>query len=227
MLFTILLPSSYYSKDKYKPNSSTSNQTTIIMKNLILILLTAVSLSCCSKDDNKSPNQLPPETHTGANTFGAIINRQIMVPRNSIGYIPPGGKHNAVSYTETDNWEEIRASDGKTNLGSIYIYIINKDKIAPLKTGNYDVDNSNGALSYSLAENIMITAIVYDNTGKAKIYLSIANTGTINITRSDNNIISGTFSCKLRFKDNPNDIIEIKEGRFDFNKNTIRTTDFT
>jgi hypothetical protein len=111
-------------------------------------------------------------------------------------------------------------------MGSIYIYIINKDKIAPLKTGNYDVDNSNGALSYSLAENIMITAIVYDNTGKAKIYLSIVNTGTINITRSDNDIISGTFSCKLNYKNNPNDIIEIKEGRFDFNKNTIRTTDF-
>ncbi len=72
----------------------------------------------------------------------------------------------------------------------------------------------------------MITAYVFDNTGKGKTYLSIADTGTINITRSDNDIISGTFSCKLKYKENPNDIIEIKEGRFDFNKNTINSTDF-
>ena len=91
---------------------------------------------------------------------------------------------------------------------------------------NYIIGNSNGAFSESFAENTLITANVYDNNGKAKIYLSIADTGSINITRNDNDIISGTFSCKLRFKENPADIIEIKEGRFDFTKSSINSTKF-
>lgn len=197
------------------------------MKTTILMLLSIFLLNGCDKDSTKDPIfQLPPETQTGANTFGAIINGKVMIPRNSSGYIPPGGKHNAVSYTEADNWEEMKASDGKTKMGSIYIYVVNEEKIAPLKTQTYAVKNSNGALSYSLAENTMITAIIYNNNGEAKIYLSIANTGTINIKKSDENIIAGTFSCKLKNENNPNDIIEIKNGRFDFNKNTIRNTDF-
>ena len=196
------------------------------MKNLIIILLFAFSLSCCSKDDDKSSYQLPAETQTGANTFGAIINGQVMIPRNSIGYIPPGSSHNAVRYSYFNNWEEISGSDGRTNMGGIYIFIDNVDKKSPIKVNNYSVGNSNGAFSNSFAENTLITAYVFDNTGIGKTYLSIADTGTINITRSDNDIISGTFSCKLKYKKNPNDVIEIKEGRFDFNKNTINSTDF-
>lgn len=110
----------------------------------------ALTLSCCSKDDNKSPNQLPPETQTGANTFGAIINGQVMIPRNSIGYIPPGSSHNAVRYTRSDNWEEIATSDSRTNMGGIYIYIQNTEKKYPLKVDKYNIGNSNGAVSNSL-----------------------------------------------------------------------------
>ncbi|OAB28018.1 hypothetical protein SAMN05444395_103159 [Flavobacterium fryxellicola] len=195
------------------------------MKKLLLLLVTTFLLSCCDNDD-KSSNQLPAITQTGANTFGAIINGQVMVPRNSIGYIPPGNTHNAVRYSYFENWEEISASDGRTNMGGIYIYIDNIDKKSPIKVNNYSVGNSNGAFSNSYAENTLVTAYVFDNTGKGKTYLSISGTGTVNITRSDNDIISGTFSCKLKCKDNSNDIIEIKEGRFDFNKNTINSTDF-
>lgn len=198
----------------------------IIMKNLILILLTAVSLSYCSKDDDKSSYQLPPITQSGANTFGAIINGQVMIPRNSIGYIPPGSSHNAVRYSYFNNWEEIAANDGKTNMGGIYIFIDNIEKKSPIKVNNYSVGNSNGAFSNSFAANTLITADVYDSNRNFKTYLSIANTGSINVTRSDNDVISGTFSCKLRYKENPNDIIEIKDGRFDFDKNTINSTNF-
>jgi hypothetical protein len=108
----------------------------------------------------------------------------------------------------------------------VYIYIENIDKIYPLKVSNYVVGNSDGATSNSFATNTLITAYVFDNTGKGKTYLSIADTGSIDITRSDNDIISGTFSCKLKYENNPNDIIEIKEGRFDFTKNTINSTNF-
>ena len=197
------------------------------MKTTIATLISIAMLGACSSDkQTENIPQLPPITQTGTNTFGAIINGQIMVPRNSIGYIPPGSSHYAVRYSYFDNWEEISVSDGRTNMGGIYIYIDNIEKKSPIKINNYSVGNSNGAFSNSFAENTLITAYVFDNTGKGKTYLSIADTGTINITKSDNDIISGTFSCKLKYKENPNDIIEIKDGRFDFNKNTINSTDF-
>ncbi|WP_426063399.1 hypothetical protein [Flavobacterium sp. DSP2-3-1] len=195
------------------------------MKNLLLSAIAAITMTACDNEAQFNP-QLPAITQVGANTFGAIIKGQIMVPRNSQGYIPPGSSHNPVLYTGFDNWEEISASDRKTIMGGIYIYIENIDKKYPLKVDNYIIGNSDGALSNSFAENTLITANVYDNTGKAKIYLSIADSGSINITRSDNDIISGIFSCKLRDKENPDDIIEIKEGRFDFTKSTINSTNF-
>lgn len=67
----------------------------------------------------------------------------------------------------------------------------------------------------------MIRARIQTNT-----YLSIVNTGNITLTRNDSIVISGTFSCKLKNMNNPNDIIEIKNGRFDYNKKTINKTTF-
>lgn len=51
------------------------------MKNLILILLTTFALSCCDKDDDKSSSQLPPETQTGANTVGCLVNGKVFLPK--------------------------------------------------------------------------------------------------------------------------------------------------
>lgn len=198
------------------------------MKTTIATLIFIVLLGgACSSDKQADYTpKLPPITQTGANTFGAIINGQVMIPRNSIGYIPPGNSHNAVNYIKSDNWEKISASDSRTTMGGIYMYIQNTEKNYPLKVDKYNIGNSTGEFEESFAENTLITANVYDKNGNAKIYLSIADTGSITLTRSDNDIISGTFSCKLKYKDNPNDIIEIKEGRFDFTKNTINSTDF-
>jgi hypothetical protein len=91
------------------------------MKNTILSFLSVFLLNGCDNEVQFNP-QLPAITQVGANTFGAIINGQIMVPRNSQGYIPPGSTHYAVRYTGFNNWEEIATSDGKTNMGGIYIY---------------------------------------------------------------------------------------------------------
>jgi hypothetical protein len=59
------------------------------MKNLLLLLVT-LTLSCCTKDDNKPKNpidQLPPATQTGANTAGCLVNGKAFLPR---GYSPIG-----------------------------------------------------------------------------------------------------------------------------------------
>lgn len=198
------------------------------MKNLILTLVFALAFLGCDRNsgENEYNPQLPPITQTGANTFGAIINGKVMVPRNSIGYVPPGSDHYAVSYASMNKYERIGASDSRdTRRGGIYMYIKNPLQQKPLNEGEYIVQDSNGAFSDSFADGIMMNCGLYVNNAYT-IYLSIANTGKITITKSDPNIIAGTFSCKLKNKDNPNDIIEITDGRFDFDRNTINTTNF-
>lgn len=59
--------------------------------------------------------------------------------------------------------------------------------------------------------------------GSNNTYLSFNNSGTITFSRLDINdgIYSGTFSVQLKNKDDENDIIEITDGRFDINLNTV------
>ena len=50
--------------------------------------------------------------------------------------------------------------------------------------------------------------------------------GTITITRfdstnSNNHIVSGTFELTVFNEDNPSETIEITDGRFDINLNTV------
>ena len=93
--------------------------------------------------------------------------------------------------------------------------------IETLGVGEYLVKNIVGGFA-STYPNIIYMQADY----KYDLYGSIEGTGKITIIRYDNEVISGTFYCKLKGYNNPNDIIEITEGRFDFNKKTINTTTF-
>ena len=62
-----------------------------------------------------------------------------------------------------------------------------------------------------------------ESTNSYQYYRSFENCGTIKITTYSfvNDIIAGTFSCKVRNSSNPLDEIEISQGRFDINPVTI------
>ena len=67
-------------------------QNPIIMKQLFLkttLLLFAITLFNCENNDPE--DQLPPITQTGANTFGAIVDGRVFVPKDKTGYSAPGG----------------------------------------------------------------------------------------------------------------------------------------
>nr|WP_241154767.1 hypothetical protein [Amniculibacterium aquaticum] len=93
------------------------------MKNLILTLVFALAFLGCDRNsgENEYNPQLPPITMVGANTFGCKINGVVMVPRNSIGYVPPGSDHYPVKRSSSSEYEDIFATDGRSNMGAIYI----------------------------------------------------------------------------------------------------------
>ena len=67
-----------------------------------------------------------------------------------------------------------------------------------------------------------------ESTQLISFYCSIENTGFLDISRYDvaNRTVYGTFSCRAVNRDESNDIIEITEGRFDIEWDTLDETVF-
>ncbi|TXD67477.1 hypothetical protein [Polaribacter glomeratus] len=61
-------------------------KTTFLKTTLLLFVITF--FNC---ENNDPQDQLPPITQTGANTFGAIVNGKVFIPKDKTGYSPPGG----------------------------------------------------------------------------------------------------------------------------------------
>lgn len=175
------------------------------MKNLILILLTALTLSCCDKDDDKPKNpidQLPPATQTGARTFGCLLDGVAFVPGNQNlakdcvyqyvngYYFSLQGNTNPKNQLiglglSTDN---MKIEEGKT-------YIL-QDKI-----------NGNASGFYYFGDDI---TGVYELKQTSNI-----EKGEMTITKLDftKHIVSGTFWYDI--KDGKGVLHQIREGRFD------------
>jgi hypothetical protein len=95
--------------------------------------------------------------------------------------------------------------------------------------GTFNINKSNCQNGLEANNNININCRVYDDTEQIyKWYCSIENAGKLTITRYDlnNRIISGTFNCTMQNKENPKDIIEITDGRFDIKWDTLDETIF-
>ena len=117
------------------------------MKTTILFFLTILSLVGCSKDSAGSKTnqifQLPPETQTGANTFGVTINGKVYVPRDPTGFnLGPSGHGIYYAGSTTDDWSEIRIIDGASATGfkmTIHFknIILNALVDYPLKNSNF------------------------------------------------------------------------------------------
>lgn len=205
------------------------------MKNIILTLVFALAFLGCERNnaENAYDPQLPGITTTGANTFGCKINGVVMVPRNSIGYVPPGSNHYPCHYSNENNnysYETLSAYDlRETKRGGVYIYLQGIPNFnMPVPTGEHSIHNGMIPQNPGFNDNYKtyILFVHYDAQGVGHHYFSIENTGTINILKSDAQTLSGTFTCQARNANNPNDIINITDGRFDINKGNIGITNF-
>jgi hypothetical protein len=198
------------------------------MKNTIITLL-IILFASCSKDDKTSEPQdkLPEATQIGANTAGCYINGELLVPKNgsqAIGGSPVYGLNyrygNNFYPDKNDYWQLEIANKKDLNSAGIILWIKNMQA----GNGDYIIGQSNGQLYGDGTNDNQIIAGIKKN-GLNKTYYSSANSGILKITRSDLSVgistYSGTFYCKLYNKDNPNETIEITDGRFDINSLTL------
>jgi hypothetical protein len=198
------------------------------MKTTIYILVLSFLTACSNNNDaNDSQDSLPSITQIGANTAGCIINGKILIPKNgnqAIGGPPIYGMNvNAgINFSEPiigdDYWQLEIANKKDPNSAGIVLWI--KDMQQGI--GNYPVNQSNGELYIDGPNNNQIIAGIEEN-GVQKTYWSSNNSGTITITRFDylNGIRSGIFNVTLYNKDNPTEIIQVTDGRFDINVATL------
>ena len=202
------------------------------MKKLILKIIIVFTLVSCNKDEitvSSCEDQLPAITTTGANTFGCCINGNLLKPRDGSGTFG-GADGGFIAWGDSSGNNEFGELDihdfASERTGSILIHIQNLHQNG---VGNYIIDESNGIRGYGSNQHNHLFCRVFDHKdNQYKYYRSFNNSGLIKVTRYDfaNKINSGTFNCKVVNSSNINDTIEIKNGRFDFNWQTIYSTTF-
>lgn len=178
------------------------------MKNIILLLITTVFLSCCNKDDKPTPaptplSQLPPPTQTGANTFGCLLDGEVFKPG-----ITNNSYNCFYQLVDGEYYFNVNANYTKNNILKGILLSTKKLSIAQGQTLNL-LEKIDGNAYGSLSN-------LNDNTGVYQFNeTSTINTGELKITKLDftNNIVSGTFWFNV--KDNQNVIHQIRDGRFD------------
>lgn len=192
------------------------------MKNLFFILM-AFLLTGCRDSSEDDAAKLPPETQTGANTFGCLVNGRLFYPRD--GTFDIMGNNKAVRYagsaSSTYQYDEIYVAnfkDGKP-INEIYFHIHD----LPTKgVGEYvwKESNFNKGIDGLMQNYLYVRAFDY-TTNTWKWYTSYENSGKTVITKYGGQpIVSGTFSGKLKTADGKEEI-EITNGRFDINTATI------
>lgn len=171
------------------------------MKQLLIPLLCSWTLLLYSCKQDPEP-QLPPETQTGANTFGCMVNGKLWLPSQEDGspiinaYLGSSGTFTVAAFIILD-----RSSSGGEEYENIALGLKGLNK-----TGTYYLDERNAYVDYGHD----LKKCYYLNVISGSYY-----TGKIEITRFDltNNIVSGKFEATLKVPSC--DTIKITDGRFD------------
>lgn len=173
------------------------------MKNILLSLfvLSLFSTTSCNNNDDNPQNpidQLPPETQTGENTFGCLLDGEVFVPSGGINPLDC-----VYQLINGDYYFGLQGNREDENFNLITLSLsTNARELA--QGQNYQlVENNigNAYATYSFATNATTTSQI--------------NSGTLVITKLDldNQIVSGTFSFDII--DFQGNLRQIREGRFD------------
>ena len=193
------------------------------MKNLITVLLLTLLTGCSNDSDSNPESLLPAITQTGANTFGCLIDGKLFIPRDGTGIW--SGNDPGLSYLggyPEGAYNEIDIRDYKSEKTTRML--IHLHNLYQIGVADYIINESNGMSNVDGLNHTYLHCKVFNkSTNSYQYYRSFENSGTIKITRYDftNGIVSGTFSCRVKNSSNPEDIIEITNGRFDINGYTL------
>ena len=196
------------------------------MKTLITLVCLSL-LQGCSKDDSFTPS-LPAATQTGANTFGCYVDGKLLTPRDGTGtFNSPDYGMRFWGSPSGNSDSELAIRDFKSGTGGLLdIHIA---EFHDNGEGVFSIRESNCQDGIDANPTINIRCRLWNESSQTyKWYCSIDNTGSLIITRYDynNRIVSGTFNCTAQNRDDATDIIEITQGRFDINWNTLPDTEF-
>ena len=194
-------------------------------KNLIrlscLLLLAFASCKSCKKD--VAPvDQLPPETQTGANTAGALIDGVAWLPNGNNGPIPAirpisGGYMSASQGIPKHSVSLRMVKNDRTGI-EFFVQSVDKPGRYPLSFDTGLLYSSPNPKSYGL-----YTIDGLSNTDPDYNYITTSTkTGYVNFTVADTltGNIAGTFEFDAI--DNPSGkTIKISGGRFDIDKKTL------
>ncbi|MBS1640239.1 MAG: hypothetical protein JST94_05080 [Bacteroidetes bacterium] len=181
------------------------------MKNLlfVFILITAISCSSCKKSTPDPVSQLPPETQTGANTFGCLINGVAFTPKGSL--FGPPSLQCAYQYLNGGYYFHLSASNygaNSENFSNVGVF-----------TDSLKIDTIHNPFPLEIR---YFTGKGYGQYGRYIIsyspnlyYTTSIIKGQLIIKRFDqiNQIVSGTFWFNAI--NSNNDTIKITDGRFD------------
>jgi len=179
----------------------------------------------CKKDSTNPINLLPPATSTGANTFGCLSNGMLLMPRDGVPVLGNPFPYKGIEPVFTgNNTLDINVYNARDNASSGGFFLeLHTVFYTYIKPGDYVWKQSNYGVGTDPYPLYNVYGSLYDNTTKNYAWFgSYDGSGTTTITRIDtaNNIISGTFSGKLRIREGTEEIT-ITNGRFDINVVTV------
>jgi hypothetical protein len=181
------------------------------LTHIILALFFLLSLTATQCEKDPPWEELPPETQTGANTFGALVNGELFVfPKRYLGFTPL-----TTNYNQETNRLDI-LSNISASKGAMRLFIDNpREGENILSVGYYSPEGG----------------VFFPPPPIIKWEFACEDCGQVFITRFDtkNGIVSGTFefsgrSANVRFDTLRENVIvqytgdsiaHITEGRFD------------
>jgi len=187
------------------------------MKKLFLLLTIIITLSCCNKNDNqptKPIDQLPPATQIGANTAGCLVNGEAFLSNDQS--VHPLVCH----YLDGEDFTLIisREDDNVYQAVNIFVHVDSPLQVGQTYPLNLEIDNNSNFGEYYIQYPLPNLYELHYKTTTIVV-------GELTITHHDfdNAFLSGTFWFDSKFsysynydgETDKNEIIEIREGRFD------------
>jgi hypothetical protein len=178
------------------------------MKQIILALLyTALIAGSCKKNKDKSPvEQLPPETQTGANTFGCLIDGQVFIPKGD----PFGGPIKKAAYQYVNGRNKFLVSGSRSTSNEVSSVGVFGDSVQ-LEVTTYDLTEKNVPMKFYGQY-----AYIQSGTLGETYTTNTIQRGQLVIKKFDtiNQIVSGTFWFDAK-NNSTGKIVQVREGTFD------------